>query len=157
MKPKYKRMRLIALCLLVMGAGLAGILYAFNDSLVFFYTPTQLAEKKQQGTFNPTRALRIGGLVKQGSVKSLPTSGVSFAVTDLNADIPVVYRGLMPSLFREGQGVVAQGMLDDAGVLQAEQILAKHDENYMPREVMDALKASGQWREDGGYKKRGTP
>lgn len=155
MKPKYKRLRFLLLSVAAMGLGLAGILYAFNDNLVFFYTPTQLQEKQQQPGFNTSRALRIGGLVKQGSVQNVE-GGIRFVVTDLTQDLSVTYRGMVPSLFREGQGVVAQGVLKD-GALEASQILAKHDENYMPREVAEALKKSGRWRETGGYTPRGTP
>jgi cytochrome c-type biogenesis protein CcmE len=154
MKAKHKRLWLVVFSLSAVALGLAGILYAFNDNLVFFYTPSQLAEKKRDRAFDGSRPMRVGGLVKMHSVKSDGDGTLHFMVTDLNADLPVVYKGFVPTLFREGQGVVAQGILDEKGELVAQQILAKHDENYMPREVMEALKASGQWREEGGYQKK---
>ncbi len=152
MKPKHRRLIFIVASLAVMGAGLTAILYAFNDNIVFFYTPSQLAEKRLDKGFDSKRSMRIGGLVKQGSIKNLAAGGVDFTITDLTADMQVTYHGLVPSLFREGQGVVAQGKLDENGRMIAETILAKHDEKYMPREVVEALKASGRWEEDGGYK-----
>lgn len=154
MKAKHKRLWMVVFSLSAVALGLAGILYAFNDNLVFFYTPSQLAEKKRDSAFNATRPMRVGGLVKMHSVKNGSDGTLRFSVTDLNADVPVIYKGFVPTLFREGQGVVAQGVLDAKGTLNAQQILAKHDENYMPREVMEALKASGQWREEGGYQKK---
>ena len=156
MKPKHRRMRFLLCCLVLMAAGIAGILSAFSDNLVFFYTPTQLAAKLAEPDFDRARSMRIGGIVKQASVKNLKEGGIRFTITDLNNERDVLYKGMVPSLFREGQGVVAQGALDDKGVVLAENILAKHDENYMPREVVDALKASGRWKEDGGYQKQGT-
>jgi cytochrome c-type biogenesis protein CcmE len=146
MKPKYRRLRFLFLSLLAMGLGLAGILYAFSDNLVFFYTPTQLLEKQHMAGFDASRQLRIGGLVKAGSIHSLQGGGVRFTVTDLHKEIRVLYRGLLPSLFREGQGVVAQGALQQDGSIVATTILAKHEETYMPREVVEALKKSGKWQ-----------
>lgn len=139
--------------LAVMGIAAAAILYSFRDNMVFFYTPSQLAEKRQEATFNSKRPMRIGGMVKKGSVKNLKDGGVRFVVTDFSADISVTYRGFVPSLFREGQGVVAQGTLGEDGSMVASNILAKHDEKYMPREVVEALKASGQWQEGEEYRK----
>ncbi len=152
MKPKYRRLRNVLLSLVVMGVGLSGILYAFNDNIVFFYTPSQLTEKK--AGLDLTRTMRIGGIVKMGSVKNKKEGGLEFIVTDLNNDIPVRYSGMVPSLFREGQGIVAQGVLGDDGKFTAATILAKHDETYMPREVVEELKKSGRWQETGGYKRR---
>ena len=152
MKAKHKRLWLVVLSLFSLALGTGAILRAFGDNLVFFYTPTQLTEKRQQAGFNFNQTMRIGGLVKAHSVTNLPGGGIRFVITDLNSQLPVIYKGFVPSLFREGQGVVAQGRLDKNSILVAEQILAKHDENYMPREVMDALKSSGRWREEGGYK-----
>lgn len=158
MKPKYRRLGVVLLSLALLSLGIGGMLYALRDNLIFFYTPTQLAEKKQRSDFDPARALRVGGIVKQGSVRTPKDGGIAFIITDLTQDMPVTYRGFVPSLFREGQGVVAQGTLDASGTrLIAATILAKHDEKYMPREVMEALKASGRWREDGGYRKDTTP
>ena len=157
MKAKHQRLCFLLGCLVMMGLGITAILYAFNDNLIFFYTPTQLEAKMQEPGFDPSRGFRLGGLVKKGSVKNLRDGGIRFAITDLNHERNVVYRGMIPSLFRENQGVVAQGTLGANGELQAATILAKHDEQYMPREVVDALKASGRWREDGGYRKKATP
>jgi cytochrome c-type biogenesis protein CcmE len=154
MRPKYRRLQKVLLGLAAASVGLGAILYAFNDSLVFFYTPTQLVEKLQSGTFDAGRAFRIGGIVEEGSISSLPDGGIRFVITDLTNERPVIYKGMVPSLFRENQGVVAQGVLDEQGVMLAATILAKHDEKYMPREVVEALKASGRWREDGGYKSK---
>lgn len=154
MKAKHRRLGIVLASLAVMALGATAILTAFNDSLVFFYTPSQLTQKKAEENFNPSRELRIGGLVKQGSVKNLTNGGIRFIVTDLTDDLTVTYKGLVPSLFREGQGVVAQGMLNADGTLAARIILAKHDENYMPREVVEALKASGRWDAYGPKGKR---
>ena len=142
-----KRRRLwivvIAMALLTVAAGL--IMTAFRDSIVFFYTPSELAEKHVPAG----RAMRIGGLVEDGSVAR---SGdiIRFRVTDMRSALPVIYKGILPDLFREGQGVVAEGTLDNDGVFQARQVLAKHDENYMPPEVAEALKKSGEWRPETG-------
>ena len=142
-----KRRRLlvvaIAVTLLAVAAGL--ILTAFRDSIVFFYTPSELTEK----SLPAGRPLRLGGLVEDGS---LARAGdiVTFKITDLKAALPVVYKGILPDLFREGQGVVAEGVFGPDGVFQARQVLAKHDETYMPPEVAAALKKSGEWRPEGG-------
>ncbi len=119
------------------------VLVAFEDNLVFFYSPTDLTEKD----IPEGRRFRIGGLVEEGSVTRLADGlTVSFRVTDLSATVPVIYKGVLPDLFREGQGVIAEGHLDASGVFSADMVLAKHDENYMPTEVADALRASGQWK-----------
>ena len=136
MKPRHKRAALIVggLAALAIAAGL--VLKAFNQNLVFFFTPTQVAQNEApQG-----RTFRIGGLVEQGSVKRQPDGvTVHFVVTDTAKGIPVVYRGALPDLFREGKGVVTQGRLEE-GVFRASEVLAKHDENYMPPEAGDAVK-----------------
>jgi cytochrome c-type biogenesis protein CcmE len=124
------------------------VLSALSDNLVFFYSPTQVAEKHP----GPDRRLRIGGLVEQGSVKK-DGQEVRFIVTDLKQTVPVVYRGLLPDLFREGQGVIAEGTLGADGVFTAREVLAKHDEKYMPPEVAKALKESGRWQEGSGKEK----
>ena len=142
MTPKRKRLWLLLGSLGVLGAAVALVLSALSDNLVFFYSPTQVAEKHP----GPERRLRIGGLVEQGSVKK-DGQEVRFTVTDLQKTVPVVYRGLLPDLFREGQGVIAEGTLGADGTFAAREVLAKHDENYMPKEVADALKQSGHWQE----------
>ncbi len=141
MKRKHKRLTFAFIGLGLLGAATGLILLALEDSIVFFYSPTDLIEKPPP----PGRRLRIGGLVEEGSVVRQPGARVTFRVTDLARALPVAYVGLLPDLFREGQGVVAEGLLKD-GVFQADRVLAKHDETYMPPEVAEALKKSGQWR-----------
>jgi cytochrome c-type biogenesis protein CcmE len=138
---KRRRLWIVILGLLLLSAATALILTAFRDSIVFFYTPTELAEKPVPAG----RALRIGGVVEDGSV-SRAGDVIHFRVTDLKQSLPVVYKGILPDLFREGQGVVAEGTLGSDGVFHARQVLAKHDETYMPPEVAAALKKSGEWR-----------
>ena len=141
-----KRKRQRALMILAAGVLLAGaaalVLTALRDSIVFFFGPTELTER---GATLPGR-IRLGGLVAEASVREGADGHYMFDVTDLETSIPVVYRGALPDLFREGQGVVAEGRYA-GGTLQADRILAKHDENYMPREVANALKEAGTWRE----------
>ena len=141
MKPKRKRLYIVGLALLFLGAAAALVLTAFEDNIVFFYSPTDLAEKN----VGPGRTVRIGGLVADGSVVKSDAT-VTFTVTDLNKSVDVAYTGILPDLFREGQGVVAEGRIGPDGRFTATEVLAKHDENYMPKEVADALKASGQWK-----------
>lgn len=153
MRPKHSRMLFIVGSLVLMGFSALLVLRSLDDTIIFFYTPTQLAKKKQEATFDATRTVRIGGLVKKDSVKNLAQGGIRFSITDLKKDIRVTYHGLVPSLFRDNQGVVAQGTLNESGELQAQTILAKHDEGYMPRAVIDELKSSGRWRADNAYEK----
>ena len=135
MKPRHKRFALIIGALAVIGAAAALILNAFEENLVFFFTPTPVAA----GEAPKNRAFRIGGMVKDGSVQRDGVN-VRFIVTDTAHDIPVTYTGILPDLFREGKGVVAQGKLDDNGTqFKASEVLAKHDENYMPPEAQHAL------------------
>lgn len=144
MTRKKQRLKFILLSLVVIGVAVALLLNSFKDNLVFFYTPTQWQGKREAKDFDHDRELRIGGLVKEGSVKK-KDGQVTFTVTDLNEEIDVTYTGLLPNLFREGQGVVAQGVIDKKGDMTARTILAKHDENYMPKEVYEQLKRSGKW------------
>jgi cytochrome c-type biogenesis protein CcmE len=144
MKPKHQRLALLGLGVLVLGAAAALVLTAFEDNLVFFHSPTELATK----AVAPTQRLRIGGLVAENSVVK-SGSDVRFVVTDGAHSITVAYRGLLPDLFREGQGIVAEGTFQN-GTFTAREVLAKHDENYMPPEVVDALKKSGEWQRSGG-------
>jgi cytochrome c-type biogenesis protein CcmE len=139
-KPKHQRLALLSLGILLLGGAAALVLTAFEDNLVFFHTPSQLAAKAPA----PGLRLRIGGLVEEGSVVK-QGHDVRFKVTDRAASVPVTYRGILPDLFREGQGVVAEGHFKD-GVFAASDVLAKHDENYMPPEVVEALKQSGEWK-----------
>jgi cytochrome c-type biogenesis protein CcmE len=121
------------------------VLAAFNDNLVFFYSPSDLAQK----AVGPERRIRIGGLVEDQSLVREDSRRVAFRVTDGKTELKVVYDGLLPDLFKEGQGVVAEGKLRGDGVFVASNVLAKHDEKYMPPEVADALKRSGHWQETG--------
>lgn len=147
MKAKHSRLLFLLGSVVVMALAVTAILYSFRDNMVFFYTPSQLTAKRSDPAFDATRTLRIGGLVKAGSVTNLPGGGLRFTITDLTDELTVTYRGMVPSLFREGQGIVAQGVLTAEGGMTASTILAKHDETYMPREVVEALKASGRWQE----------
>jgi len=144
MKRKHQRLAFVLFSLALMAFASTLLLRAFRDNLIFFYTPTQWQEHKANATAGTE--LRLGGLVKQGSIHTDGTGSVTFIITDLSQEVMATYRGLLPNLFREGQGVVAQGSFDDAGVLHARTILAKHDENYMPKEVVDQLKKSGRWQ-----------
>jgi len=128
---------------LALAVGLA--LYGLRDSISFFYTPSDAIIAQVA----PGRAVQLGGLVREGSVVKHADGRVEFTVADHLSAARVVYRGDLPDLFREGQGVVAQGAFDDQGVFVADQVLAKHDEKYMPREVAKALKEQGEWRGDG--------
>ena len=136
MKPRHKRFAIIGGGVAVLGIATALVLNAFNRNLVFFFSPSQVAAKEAP----LDRTFRIGGLVAPGSVKRQPDGvTVEFAVTDTAHTLTVVYKGILPDLFREGKGVVTQGRLDESGVFQAKEVLAKHDENYMPPEAADAL------------------
>jgi cytochrome c-type biogenesis protein CcmE len=139
-----KRRRLIAVLagLAMLSLATVLVLLAFNDNLVFFYSPSDLKTKHvAQG-----RLIRIGGLVAAGSVERQGKT-IEFRITDGQSTVPVTYSGVVPDLFREGQGVVVEGKLDGAGLIEANTLLAKHDERYMPREIVDALKKSGRWQE----------
>ncbi len=143
---KQLRLTVIAACGLVLALALGLVLFAMRDTIVFFYGPTEIAEKG----LAPGSRLRLGGLVEQGSVKRGPGQLVSFAVTDGKSRVDVSYSGLLPDLFREGQGVVTEGVLEGAGRFKADSVLAKHDEKYMPREVADTLKKQGHWQGEAG-------
>ncbi len=142
MTRKQKRLSVILAGLAVLGIAMGLVLYALRDTIVFFYMPSEIAEKGVR----PGQRFRLGGLVEQGSVKRGEGTGVSFIVTDKIKSIPVTYSGQLPDLFREGQGVVAEGKLDAGGTFIADTVLAKHDENYMPKDVADKLKEKGVWQ-----------
>ena len=142
MTRKQRRLLLVLGGVGLIGAAVALILTALSQNIVYFYAPAEL----KQHPLAEGQRFRLGGLVTQGSVKREADNVVDFTVTDLKATVPVRYQGILPDLFREGQGVVAEGRLGPGGVFLAEQVLAKHDERYMPREVADALKRSGEWR-----------
>ena len=143
MTRKQRRLALIGTSLAVLAVAAALVLIALRDSIVFFNSPTDVAEKHPA----PGKRMRIGGLVKPGSIERGDNLLVRFSVTDGKTDIAVRYQGIVPDLFREGQGVVAEGQLDTGGVFAADSVLAKHDERYMPREIVEALKKSGHWQE----------
>ena len=143
MTRRGRRLALIAAAVAVVGAAAGLSLYALSDSIVFFYSPSEVAQK---GVL-PGARLRIGGMVKTGSVVKSADENVAFVLTDGAHDLKVAYQGLLPDLFREGQGGVAEGVLAAPGQVRAETILAKHDERYMPREGVDALKKQGRWQE----------
>ena len=150
MTRKQRRLTMIAAALAVLGVALGLVLYAMRDSIVFFHAPADVQAKGVQ----PGTRFRLGGLVKEGSIRRGENQEVSFEVVDAQSAIPVRYKGLLPDLFREGQGVVTEGALDRAGTFRADSILAKHDETYMPREVADALKAQGHWQGEKPQAKR---
>lgn len=144
MTRKQRRLILIGGGLSVLAVAVALMLNAFRDSIVFFNSPSDVVEKN----VGPGTRIRLGGLVKDGSLVRGDNLAVRFEVTDGKTQIAVAYRGVLPDLFREGQGIVAEGALDRGGVFNADTILAKHDETYMPKEVADALKKSGHWQDD---------
>ncbi|HYZ40528.1 MAG TPA: cytochrome c maturation protein CcmE [Stellaceae bacterium] len=149
MTRKQQRLAVLGLGMAALAGATALVLVAFNDNLVFFYSPSELKTK----AITVDQRLRIGGLVEAHSIsRTADGHGILFRITDGSADVPVTYEGPLPDLFREGQGAVAEGKLRTDGVFAASTVLAKHDENYMPREVVDALKKSGHWQEGQGIK-----
>jgi cytochrome c-type biogenesis protein CcmE len=147
MTRKQRRLTLIGAGLGVLGLAAGLVLYALNDAIVFFNSPTDVLEKQVA----PGARIRLGGLVKPGTLTRGDNLAVRFEVTDGNKSVPVTYIGILPDLFREGQGVVTEGALEVGGTFKAETVLAKHDETYMPKEVADALKKQGHWKTEGGY------
>ena len=150
MTRKQRRLILIGSALGVLALAAVLVLTALRDTIVFFNSPTDIVEKQVQ----PGTRIRLGGLVKPGTLKRDDTLSVRFDVTDGNKAVNVAYRGILPDLFREGQGIVAEGALDPAGYFRADTVLAKHDETYMPKDVADALKKQGHWKDD--YEKSGA-
>jgi cytochrome c-type biogenesis protein CcmE len=148
LKPRNKRALWIASGLAAFGVAVALVLNAFQSNLVFFFTPSQVASNEAP----KDRAFRIGGLVEAGSVvREKDALTVRFRVTDTAKTIPVVYTGILPDLFREGKGVVAQGRVGQDGTFRASEVLAKHDENYMPPEAAEALKKAGHPMDKGSF------
>jgi cytochrome c-type biogenesis protein CcmE len=140
MTPRQKRMVTVAAILVGVGIATAFALQAFNKNMLYYYSPTQI----RAGEAPDARSIRVGGLVENGSVKREPGSlEVRFTLTDFSNTVGVSYTGVLPDLFREGQGIIARGKLNDQGLFVAEEVLAKHDENYMPPEVKDSLKTHG--------------
>jgi cytochrome c-type biogenesis protein CcmE len=148
MTRKQRRLTLIGGSLGVLALAAVLVLSALKDSIVFFNSPTDVVEKHVA----PGTRIRLGGLVKEGSVHRGDNLAVRFEVTDGNKAVAVSYQGILPDLFREGQGVVTEGTIEPGGVFKADSVLAKHDERYMPKEVVDALKKQGRWEEGSGKK-----
>jgi cytochrome c-type biogenesis protein CcmE len=138
---KRQRLVLVIVALVLLGGASGLVLFALSDSVAFFVTPSDIATGKVEAD----KRFRLGGLVVAGSVERNDGT-VRFRLTDQAKEVPVRYRGILPDLFREGQGIVAQGVLGEDGVFAASEVLAKHDENYMPPEVAEALKRAGVWR-----------
>ena len=143
MTRKQKRLSMILAGLAVLGIAVGLVLFALKDTIVFFYTPSEIVEK----AVKPGQRLRLGGLVEKGSWKKGDGTMNRFIVTDTIKTLPVTYNGQLPDLFREGQGVVAEGQLGADGTFVADTVLAKHDENYMPKDLADKLKEKGVWQE----------
>lgn len=141
-----QRLALVILAVLLLGGATGLVLAALQDKVAFFVTPSQLAEQRPEAG----RHFRLGGLVVDGSIRREANGSVSFAITDTAQEVAVTYHGLLPDLFRDGQGVVTDGTLRADGVFEASEVLAKHDENYMPKEVADALKEAGYWNQESG-------
>jgi len=146
---KQRRLVLIGGSLGVLAVAVGLMLYGFSGSIVFFNSPTDVVEKH----LAPGTRIRLGGLVENGSVQRGDNLAVRFEVTDGNRAVAVSYQGILPDLFREGQGVIAEGTLEPGGGFKADSVLAKHDERYMPKEVVDALKKQGRWEEGSGKSK----
>ena len=145
MTRKKRRLYTLIGAMVLLSAATALVIGAFRDNLVFFFSPTEVAEKGIEAG----QRIRMGGLVEEDSIiRDADGLTVHFRVTDLSHTIMVTYRGILPSLFREGQGVIVQGRLDQPTHFIADEVMAKHDENYMPPEVAEALKKSGQWKGD---------
>src|SRR6476619_4167446 len=147
MTRKQRRLVLIGSGMGVLAIAATLVLFALKDSIVFFNSPTDVVEKN----IAPGSRIRLGGLVKPGTLTRGDNLLVRFEVTDGNKSVPVSYTGILPDLFREGQGVVTEGALDASGHFKADNVLAKHDETYMPKEVADALKKQGHWKTESGY------
>jgi cytochrome c-type biogenesis protein CcmE len=150
MTRKTRRLALIAASLCVLGAALGLVLYAMRANVTYFFSPLEIVEKNVA----PGTRMRLGGLVKSGSVQKFEGQKTLFTVQDAKREVAVVYVGLLPDLFREGQGVIAEGVLDSADHFTAQTVLAKHDENYMPREVADSLKKQGLWQDGASAAKK---
>jgi len=142
MTRKQRRGVLIGTCIVVLAVAVGLVLFAMRDSIVFFYSPSEVADM----AIAPGQRFRLGGLVEIGSVVRGEGTKIRFVITDQAKTLPVTFTGVLPDLFREGQGVVAEGVLEPDGVFHADNVLAKHDENYMPPEVAKKLKAQGMWR-----------
>jgi cytochrome c-type biogenesis protein CcmE len=145
---KQQRTLLIGGAVGILGLAVGLVMYALRDSILYFYAPSDVIEKKLAAG----QRIRLGGLVETGSLKKGDGGRIDFAVTDTKTSLKVVYRGVLPDLFREGQGVITEGKLDPSGIFTADSVLAKHDETYMPAEVAKALKDKGVWQGEAGAK-----
>lgn len=151
---KQQRLILVTVAVLLLAGASGLVLFALSDSVAFFVTPSDIAT----GKVDADKRFRLGGLVVDGSIERGASDGVvQFRLTDQAHEVPVRYQGILPDLFREGQGIVAQGMLGADGVFTASEVLAKHDENYMPPEVADALKQAGVWQHGGADEEGAEP
>ena len=146
MTRKQRRLTMIGTALATLAVAVGLVLFAMRDTIVFFHGPTDIVDRQ----ITPGTRFRLGGLVEEGSIKREQGQTVRFRVTDTNRAIAVSFTGLLPDLFREGQGVVTEGTLQPDGSFRADTVLAKHDETYMPREVADALKKQGHWQGSAG-------
>lgn len=146
MIPRHRRLTFVLVSLSLAGIAIALALWALQDTVTYYYSPAKLTAMSAK----PTEAIRVGGLVVKGSLRRLDATSVEFRVSDNAADLRVEYSGALPDLFREGQGVIAQGHLEADGAFRASSILAKHDETYMPKEVVKMLKARGDWHGEAG-------
>lgn len=149
MKPKHQRMVFVACAIAIMALAASVIALRFGENLIYFYTPTMLMQKQKEAAFSSHRTFRLGGLVKQGSIEHPSPGVVTFVVSDGTVEYKASYEGIPPTLFREGQGVVMLATLVGEKEVKASEILAKHDENYMPPEVARALKDSKHWGGEG--------
>ncbi len=145
MTRKQRRLAILGASGVVLASAAGLVLFAMRDTIVFFHGPSDVVEKG----IAPGQRFRLGGLVKEGSIVRGPGQTVTFIVTDTNREVKATYTGILPDLFREGQGVVAEGVLQASGLFKADSVLARHDENYMPREVADTLKKQGHWQAGG--------
>ncbi len=153
MRKAVRRLWITIAAGVVLVAAVALALTAMRDAMVFFYSPAMVAENPP----TPGQRVRVGGLVVEGSVERPQTGGANFTVTDGAGEIRILYAGSLPDLFREGQGIVAEGVFGESLEFTADTVLAKHDENYMPAEVADALRESGMWHENGEGEGAGYP
>ena len=136
---RKKRIYLICLLFITIAVSVYLILWALRDNIVFFYSPSEIHQKKIYEEINESSKLRVGGMVKEFSIQQLNDGSINFIITDFNKEMLVMYKGIIPDLFREQQGVIAEGSINNEGIFIANSILAKHDENYMPPEVKEAL------------------
>ena len=137
---RKKRIYLISLFFITIATSIYLILWALRDNIVFFYSPSEIQQKISLQEINEMSKLRLGGMVKESSIKQLNDGSINFIITDFDREMVVFYKGIIPDLFNEQQGVIAEGSINNEGIFIANSILAKHDENYMPPEVQDALK-----------------